>query len=121
LTTTLNAEDAEKEMNERRENTDSRVLILAPDDNVAIAKSDIDAGNALNVMGTAVTLTEKMLTGHKFAFKPVRKGEPIVKYGAPIGVASQDILPGEPMHLHNITSDYIPTYTLDEGHQFQER
>ena len=22
------------------------------------------------------------------------------------------------MHIHNVTSDYIPTYTLDEGHQF---
>jgi len=22
------------------------------------------------------------------------------------------------MHIHNVTSDYIPTYTLDEGHEF---
>lgn len=105
-------------MSDRQENTDSRVLILAPDDNVAIAKTDIDGGNVLQVMGTDVTLCTRVLTGHKFAFKPVRKGETIIKYGAPIGIASQDILPGEPMHLHNIRSDYIPTYTLDEGHQF---
>jgi hypothetical protein len=71
-------------------------------------------------MGAMVALVEKILTGHKFAFKPVRKGETIIKYGAPIGIASKDISPGEPMHLHNITSDYIPTYTLDEGHQFEE-
>ena len=28
------------------------------------------------------------------------------------------LAPGDWMHIHNITSDYIPTYTLDEGHQF---
>ena len=100
--------------------TDARVLILAPDDNVSIAKTDIPAATTLQVMGENVTLVGKILTGHKFAFKPVRKGETIIKYGAPIGIASQDISPGEPMHLHNIVSDYIPTYTLDEGHHFQE-
>jgi len=107
-------------MTEIQENTDSRVLILAPGDNVAIAKTDIDAGTVLQVMGNDVTLRARVLTGHKFAFKPVKTAETIVKYGAPIGIASQAISPGEPMHLHNITSDYIPTYTLDEGHQFLE-
>jgi altronate dehydratase small subunit len=99
-------------------NTDPRVLILAPGDNVAIAKSDIAAGTALQVMGRTVTLKTAMETGHKFAFINVAKGERVTKYGAPIGVATQDIAPGESMHIHNITSDYIPTYTLDEGHQF---
>ena len=98
--------------------TDSRVLILAPGDNVAIAKADIPAGTALQVMGVTVRLEATMETGHKFAFKRISKGETIVKYGAPIGVATQDIAPGDSMHIHNITSDYIPTYTLDEGHQF---
>lgn len=98
--------------------TDPRVLILAPGDNVAIAKTDIPAGTALTVMGKKVTLAAKMEVGHKFAFVPVKKGETIVKYGAPIGVATADIAPGDSMHIHNVTSDYIPTYTLDEGHQF---
>lgn len=103
-----------------KQGTDARVLILAPDDNVAIAKTDLDAGTALSVMGNNVTLAVEVLTGHKFAFKPVKKGETIVKYGAPIGVASQDIAPGESMHIHNVVSDYIPTYTLDEGHEYPQ-
>jgi altronate dehydratase small subunit len=98
--------------------TDPRVLILSPGDNFAIAKSDLPANASIEVMGARVTLKEKVLTGHKFAFKHIAKGEKIIKYGAPIGVATQDIAPGDPMHLHNIASDYIPTYTLDEGHQF---
>ncbi len=98
--------------------TDSRVLVLAPDDNVAIAKSDIPAGTSLQVLGESVTVKAAMEVGHKFAFRKVAKGAGITKYGAPIGVATQDIEPGDSMHIHNITSDYIPTYTLDEGHQF---
>jgi hypothetical protein len=98
--------------------TDPRVLVLAAGDNVAIAKSDIPAGTTLQVGGVAVTLKTAMETGHKFAFLKVAKGGGITKYGAPIGVATRDIEPGDSMHIHNITSDYIPTYTLDEGHQF---
>ena len=96
-------------------NTDPRVLILAPGDNVAIAKSDIPAGTTLQVMGVMVTLKATMETGHKFAFLKVAKGGGITKYGAPIGVATQDIEPGDSMHIHNVTSDYIPTYTLRRG------
>ncbi len=99
-------------------NTDPRVLVLAPGDNVAIAKSDIAAGTTLQVMGITVTVKAAMEVGHKFAFMKVAKGGVVTKYGAPIGVATQDIVPGDAMHIHNITSDYIPTYTLDEGHQF---
>jgi len=98
--------------------TDDRVLLMAPDDNVAVAKFDMEAGTRLNVQDTAIVLNAQILIGHKFAFKPVKKGETIVKYGAPIGIATQDIAPGEYMHIHNVASDYIPTYTLDEGHEF---
>ena len=105
-------------MTTNKQGTDPRVLILAPGDNVAIAKTDIPAGTMLPVMGTKLALATKVLTGHKFAFTAVSKGDTIIKYGAPIGVATQNIAPGEPMHIHNIVSDYIPTYTLDEGHEF---
>ena len=98
--------------------TDPRVLLLAPGDNVAIAKCDLHAGESLQVQGHRVVLALAVPTGHKFAFRPVARDDKIVKYGAPIGRATCDIAPGEPMHLHNVTSDYLPTYTLDEGHRF---
>lgn len=98
--------------------TDPRVMILAPGDNVAVAKTDLAEGTALEVMGTHVTLKALVLTGHKFAYKPVRKGDKLVKYGAPIGVATQDIATGEYMHIHNVASDYIPTYTFEDGHEY---
>jgi len=97
---------------------DSRVLLLAPGDNVAIARCDLASGTVLVVQGQRVTLRDRILTGHKFAFRAVAQGERILKYSAPIGRAICAIEPGETMHLHNIASDYIPTYTLDEGHEF---
>ena len=50
--------------------------------------------------------------------RPIPSGSRIVKYGAPIGVATRDIGAGEYVHTHNMTSDYLPTYTLEDGRQF---
>ncbi len=96
----------------------SGVLLLAPGDNIAVASSDLPAGTEREIDAKRVVLERAVLVGHKFAVRRIAKGERIVKYGAPIGVATQDIAPGEYVHLHNCTSDYIPTYTLDAGHEF---
>ena len=37
-----------------------------------------------------------------------------MKYGAPIGSAIAAIRAGEHAHVHNIKSDYTPTYHLDD-------
>jgi hypothetical protein len=38
----------------------------------------------------------------------------VLKYGVSIGSATADISLGEHVHLHNIKSDYTPTYALTE-------
>lgn len=40
--------------------------------------------------------------GHKIAICPIKKGEPILKYGESIGAASTDIQKGEYVHVHNM-------------------
>ena len=53
--------------------------------------------------------------GHKYAARAIKQGEPVVKYGFPIGTAAADIAPGDHVHTHNLrtaltgTQDY--TYT----------
>ncbi|MCC7546267.1 MAG: UxaA family hydrolase [Burkholderiales bacterium] len=96
----------------------SGVLLLAPGDNIAVAASDLPAGTEREVGGNRVVLEREVLVGHKFAIRRIARGERVIKYGAPIGVATQDIAAGEYVHLHNCTSDYIPTYTLEAGHEF---
>jgi hypothetical protein len=103
------------------QNTDgSGVLLLAPGDNIAVATSELPAGTERDIAGTRVVLATRVDVGHKFALRAIGKGERIVKYGAPIGVASRDIAPGEYVHTHNMGSDYIPTYTLEDGRRFIE-
>ena len=36
------------------------------------------------------------------AIEPIAKGEPVVKYGEHIGIASSDIKAGEHVHVHNV-------------------
>ena len=96
----------------------SGVLLLAPGDNVAVATGELPAGTERELGGHKVTLKSRVDVGHKFAVRAIATGVRIFKYGAPIGVASRDIEPGEYVHTHNMTSDYLPTFTLEEGHQF---
>ena len=39
--------------------------------------------------------------GHKYALRDIKKGENIIKYGNPIGHATEDIKAGEHVHSHN--------------------
>ena len=43
--------------------------------------------------------------GHKYARRPIKSGENVVKYGMPIGHATRDIEPGEHVHVHNLATN----------------
>ena len=40
--------------------------------------------------------------GHKIALRDIAKGEPVIKYGFPIGEATEDIPAGGHVHTHNL-------------------
>ena len=42
--------------------------------------------------------------GHKIAVKDIHIGEEITKYGEEIGIATQEIVKGEYVHVHNLDS-----------------
>lgn len=71
-------------------------------DNVAVALRTISKGTALDVDGTAVTAVQDIPQGHKFALKPIKEGEAVIKYGFRIGNAKEDILAGAWVHTQNI-------------------
>jgi len=95
--------------------TDSRLLRLTPEDNVAVATTTIEAGEPILIDGRPVPLTERIPTGHKVAIRAIAPGQQVVKYGAPIGSATRAIEPGEYVHTHNVQSDYLPTYTREHA------
>jgi hypothetical protein len=93
--------------------TDPRLIRLAPDDNVLVAAQRIESGEALRIDGSEVTLAAALPLGFKVAARAIAAGEKILKYGAPLGSASQAIALGEVVHGHNLRSDYIPSYDRD--------
>jgi len=97
---------------------DDRLLQLGPNDNVCVLKTDVQAGQTLNIGEAKVVLPEALGVGHKVAYKPIAAGEKVLKLGAPIGSAKRDIAIGEHVHTHNLKSDYTPTYTLDGSNPF---
>jgi len=77
-------------------------LKIHPGDSVAVALTALPAGSVLQVDGQAVTLREDIPQGHKFALAGIPAGEPVIKYGAPIGTAQADIPAGGWVHTHNV-------------------
>lgn len=71
-------------------------------DTVAVALTPLEKGRICKVNGTDITLCEDIMQGHKFALQTIMPGEQVYKYGSPIGVASQEITPGQWVHTHNL-------------------
>jgi len=91
---------------------------LSPGDNIVVLTKSVAEGSEVTIEGRVFVLPVALGLGHKVAARPIRKGDKIIKYGAPIGSATRDIAAGEHVHLHNMKSDYLPTFTLEAAHTF---
>ena len=84
-----------------------RCFQVNPEDNVATLLQDAGLEPA-TILGpsrnTKINLLEEVALGHKVCTRSVSKGDLIVKYGVPIGVATEDIAMGAWVHLHNCSS-----------------
>jgi hypothetical protein len=100
---------------------DPKLLLLDPADNVLVAIQTIEGGDKVTVAGQSVDVPKRLTLGHKLAARAIRAGEKIFKYRVPIGSATRDIAVGEHVHLHNMKSDYLPTYTLESGQTFSTK
>ena len=69
--------------------------IPAPGDNVAIASRALPAGTRFLIRQLVFELTHTVLEGHRFAIFRIRKGDPLLSWGLPFGLATRDIEPGE--------------------------
>lgn len=97
---------------------DGRLLRLDPRDNVLIARQAIPAGESLQVGTRRVTLAASIPLGFKIAGSDLHPGEKVIKYGVSIGSVTAEIAAGESVHLHNMKSDYLPTYTREEERKY---
>ena len=79
-----------------------KLIRIHPADNVAVALTDLTAGEHLTVDGAEVTASENIARGHKIALSTIHEGEAVVKYGNPIGIAKTEIPAGTWVHVHNV-------------------
>ena len=80
------------------------VLVISVRDNVATALEVLEPGRSIRVGESAFAVVEPIPRGHKVALRAIGAGEPVVKYGSPIGTASSDIAAGTHVHVHNVAS-----------------
>ena len=95
-----------------------KLLRIHGDDNVLIVVSPVCPGDRDLVDGHELVFTQEIAIGHKVAARDIKAGEKVYKCGVPIGSAKEMIPAGAHMHLHNLKSDYIATYTLDKDNVF---
>lgn len=98
----------------------SPLVRIHEQDNVVVIARSLPKGTALRIDGKEIVLKEALGLGHKLAAREISKGEKVLKYGLPIGTATRDIAAGEHVHLHNLASDYLPTYTHQDGMRYGE-
>lgn len=67
----------------------------APGDNVAIAIRRLEAGTSIAVGGLTGALRHTVLEGHRFAVRPIGRGEALLSWGMPFGHALTAIAPGD--------------------------
>ncbi len=86
-----------------------KAFIIHPQDNVATALSPLKVGK-VDLIGEHTVKTLKCIKeikqGHKVALLKINQGEPVMKYGIPIGHAIHTIQKGQWVHLHNCASDF---------------
>lgn len=70
-------------------------------DNVVVTLRNFRQGETLAVGGDIIALLQNVPRGHKIAVRLIAEGEPVIKYGYPIGHAVHPIQAGEHVHTHN--------------------
>ncbi|MCS7260460.1 MAG: altronate dehydratase family protein [Anaerolineae bacterium] len=88
-------------------------LHLHPDDEVVIARTTLESGTVLLLDGetgsaTTLVVRQRVPAGHKLAVRHIAPAAAVHRYGQVIGFATQEILPGDHVHIHNLDSRKFP-------------
>ncbi|TCT13833.1 D-altronate dehydratase [Natranaerovirga pectinivora] len=75
----------------------NRIIKISEKDNVVVALDNFTKGEIVD----GIELIEEIGPGFKIAIKDIEEGSNIIKYGSPIGSATQTIKKGSIVHTHN--------------------
>lgn len=79
-----------------------RAMQVNEGDAVATLLEDVNAGEAVDIDGHELIVCADVPRGHKIAVASVDTGDPVAKFGFPIGTAIVPIAPGDHVHTHNV-------------------
>lgn len=81
-----------------------RYIRINPSDNVAVVldSDGLEKDETVLCGGISVKILENIRQGHKFALRDIHQGDEVIKYGYPIGMATEDIAKGKHVHTHNL-------------------
>ena len=80
-----------------------RIVRVHPADNVAVAVDPLAVGDVFTV-DRRYEASAAIPAGHKVALERIAAGDPVIKYGFPIGRATVAIEPGDWIHSHNLAT-----------------
>jgi len=80
----------------------ARAIRLDPRDNVAVVTADVKSGDLIDADGVRVQAAEPVPRGGKVSLMAIPYGEPVLRYGEEIGLATTAIAPGQHVHTHNL-------------------
>lgn len=80
------------------------VIHVNEKDNLVTCLRPISKGEAVTLDGKTYVATSDIPKFHKMSVATIKKGEFCYKYGEVIGVALEDLKPGDYVHVHNLES-----------------
>jgi altronate hydrolase len=87
----------------------AQALKITAGDSVATLLGDAAAGDVVEAGNDRVIAAGPVPMGHKIAVTDLAAGDPVIKFGFPIGHATQPIARGEHVHSHNLSTDLSGT------------
>lgn len=82
-----------------------KFIKINDNDNVIIALENLNNGDQLSVGTEHILITQDIPSGHKVATKTIYPNDNIIKYGFPIGHATEQIQIGSHVHTHNVKTN----------------
>lgn len=82
------------------------LIQLNPADDVAVTVVPLAAGSRHRLGVTTVVVAADVPAGHKVAVRAIAAGQPVTKYGQPIGLARSPIAAGDHVHTHNLVDEH---------------
>ena len=98
----------------------SKFITINPTDNVAVCLETGIKGETVVIEGREIILLEEIPVGHKVALQTIENGKDVIKYGAPIGHATEEIKIGAHVHAHNLKTNLSGTITYSFNQKLNE-